>query len=131
MTEQICQIVTVLLKPSVVREDLATIGVIVRCQANGFAAFKLIDPNGERAKELDGFFSGYGIENIRQAIAWADRDIRYAIERERLPEGKGAFENLIRPRENVIRYGAPRIALSEDPAAGLNREFEQLVQRSL
>ena len=123
-----CQIVTVLLKPSVVREDLATIGVIVRCEATGFAGFKLIDPNGERVSDLDRFFPGYGVANIRQAIAWAEGDIRFALARERQPDGKGTFENLIRPRENVVRYGASRVALTVDPAALLDREYRKLVE---
>ena len=122
-----CQIVTVLLKPSVVREDLATIGVIVRCEATGFAGFRLIDPNSGRVSDLDRFFPGYGVANIRQAIAWAEGDIRFALARERQPDGKGTFENLIRPRENVVRYGAPRVALTVDPAAVLDREFRKLV----
>ena len=128
MNEVTCQIVTVLLKPSVVREDLATIGVIVRCEATGFAGFKLIDPNGGRVNDLDRFFPGYGVANIRQAIAWAEGDIRFALARERQPDGKGTFANLIRPRENVVRYGAPRVALTADPAAVLDREYRKLVE---
>ena len=128
MNEVTCQIVTVLLKPSVVREDLATIGVIVRCEATGFAGFKLIDPNGGRVNDLNRFFPGYGVANIRQAIAWAEGDIRFALARERQPAGKGTFENLIRPRENVVRYGAPRVALTADPAAVLDREYRKLVE---
>ena len=126
MSEPICEVVTVLLKPSVVREDIATIGVIVRCPELAFDGFRLIAPDGERAAVLDRFFPGYGMANIRQALRWAEGDIRFAFEREREPGGQGAFENLIRPRENVVRYGPPRVAVTADPAAELDFEFKRL-----
>ena len=123
-----CDIVTVQLKPSVIREDLAVIGVIVRCDETGYSGFRLIDAEGERVKELDLFFRGYGIDNIRQAVAWAEGDIRFAIEREKCPDGKGAFANLIRPRENVVRYGKVRSAIATDPEKLLAEEYGKLVE---
>ena len=40
---------------------------------------------------------------------------------------RGAFANLIRARENVIRYGSAMTSLSADPAAELDRQYAQLV----
>ena len=131
MKKVLCEIETVLLKPSVVREDVATIGVIVRCEDTGFQGFRLIDPKGARVVVLDRFFPGYGVENIHQAIEWANNDISYAFERERQPGGKGAFANLIRPRENVVHYGAPRVALCSDPATLLESEYKNLVEKEI
>ena len=46
----------------------------------------------------------------------------------RLAEGdKGAFENLIRPRENFVRYGRPQAVFTDDPAA----ELDDLCRRSV
>ena len=58
-------------------------------------------------------------------MLWAAHDIEYAIEQEK--KSPGAFNNLIRPRENVIRYGTAQTSKAVDPAAELDRQYEQLV----
>ena len=36
-------------------------------------------------------------------------------------------KDLIRPRENVIRYGSPFVVVTDDPASELDRQYENLV----
>lgn len=58
-------------------------------------------------------------------MAWATHDIEYSINKEK--KHPGAFANLIRPRENVIRYSSAQMSKATDPAAELNRQYELLV----
>ena len=51
--------------------------------------------------------------------------IEFTIEGEK--EGRAMFMNLIRPRENVIRHGSPFVVATDDPAAELERQYENLV----
>lgn len=60
-------------------------------------------------------------------MAWAAQDIEYTFDRERNKGDKGAFANLIRPRENIVRYGAPQAVFTTDPAA----ELDDLYRRSV
>ena len=60
-------------------------------------------------------------------MTWAAQDIEYTFDKERNKGDKGAFANLIRPRENVVRYGAPQAVVASDPAA----ELEDLYRRSV
>ena len=39
-----------------------------------------------------------------------------------------AFEGLIHPRETILRFGAPRVVLTEDPKAELDALFEHYVR---
>ena len=73
------------------------------------------------------FFPHYGRAGLEKAMAWAAQDIEFTFGKERNQGDKGAFANLIRPRENVVRYGAPQAVVASDPAA----ELDDLYRRSV
>lgn len=120
-----CIVVPVLLRPDPTSPSTACVGVIVKCDATGYFGFKTAQGDENATSRIVGFFPRYGRANFEQAMAWAAHDIEYAIEREK--NAPGAFANLIRARENVIRYGSAMTSLSADPAAELDRQYEQLV----
>ena len=124
--KHICVVVPVMLRPDPASPNTACFGVIVRCDETGYCGFRLSQGDEAAISRIVGFFPAYGREKFEQAMAWAAHDIEYAIEQERTRPG--SFANLIRPRENVIRYAAAQVTKATDPAAELDRQYELLVQ---
>jgi hypothetical protein len=120
-----CIVVPVMLRPDLVSPNTACFGVIVKCDETGYFGFKTAQGDESAVSRIVSFFPKYGRRNFEQAMAWAAHDIEYAIEQEQ--KSSGAFYNLIRPRENVIRYGMAQTSKAVDPAAELDRQYEQLV----
>ena len=120
-----CAVVAVGLRPSPVSQENACIGVIVKCMDTGFFGYRLVQNDENAIRRIVGFFPRYGQQNLMRALEWASHDIEFAMEGER--KGRAAFANLIRPRENVIRYTPPFVVVTDDPAAELSRQYEMLV----
>ena len=124
--EYVCIVVPVMLRPDCTSPNTACFGVIVKCDAVGYCDFRIAQGDEAAISRIVGFFPKYGRANFEKAMAWAKHDIEYAIAQEKTRPG--AFANLIRPRENVIRYGSARTSLSSNPAAELDCQYEQLVR---
>ena len=120
-----CAVVTVCLRPSPISPESACFGIVVKCDETGFFNYKLAQDDERAISRISGFFPRYGRKNLLRAMEWAAHDIDFTIQGER--NGCATFANLIRPRENVIRYGAPFVVATEDPASELERQYEMLV----
>jgi len=120
-----CAVVTVCLRPTPVSPESACFGVIVKCDGVGFSGYKLAQGDERAIERIAGFFTRYGRDNVMRAMEWAAHDIDFAIEGEK--EGRATFKNLIRPRENVIRYGSPFVVATDNPESELERQYENLV----
>ena len=120
-----CLVVMVCLRPSPVSPEMACFGIVAKCDSAGFFDYKLAQNDERVIERIAGFFPRYGRDNVLRAMEWAAHDIDFAIKCEK--EGRAAFMNLIRPRENVIRYGSPFIVATDDPALELERHYENLV----
>ena len=123
--DYICSFVTVKLHPSPASSEHAYFGVVGRCDATGFFASKLARNDEKVISRIVNFFPKYGLANILRAMEWATNDIEFTIAETR--KGHDIFANLIRPRENVIRYGAPIAVATDDPVAELERQYEFFV----
>ena len=120
-----CAVVTVCLRPTPVSPESACFGIVIKCDDTGFFGYKLAHGDERVIERISGFFPRYGRENVVRTMEWAAHDIDFAIEGEK--KGRAAFQNLIRPRENVIRYGSPFVVATDDPASELERQYENLV----
>ena len=120
-----CAVVTVCLRPTPVSPESACFGVIVKCDGAGFFGCKLARGDERVVERISGFFPRYGRDNVMRVMEWAAHDIDFAIEGEK--EGRATFQNLIRPRENVIRYGSPFVVATDNPSSELERQYENLV----
>ncbi|MBO7654220.1 MAG: DUF3037 domain-containing protein [Kiritimatiellae bacterium] len=121
-----CAVVPVSLRPSPLSQENACFGVIVKCDATGFLDYKLAQYDEKVISRITTFFPDYGRENLMRVMEWAAHDIGFTIQKER-EKNVGAFGNLIRPRENVIRYGNPFVVATSDPAHELCRQYDSLV----
>jgi hypothetical protein len=117
-----CTVVTVSLRPSPISQENACFGIILKCDETGFCDYKLARHDDKVIDRIVNFFPKYGRQNLMRTMEWAAHDITFAIQGEKT--GQFSFANLIRPRENVIRYGSPFAVSSADPASELDRQYE-------
>ena len=122
-----CEVVPVYVRPQSMVDEQACFGVIVRCPSANFYGYRLAKGDETAIARIVSFFPRYGRAGLEQAMTWAAQDIEYTFDKELNKGDKGAFANLIRPRENVVRYGAPQAVVASDPAA----ELEDLYRRSV
>ena len=126
MNGHVCIVVPVYIRPMSIVEEQACIGVLLRCPEVDCYAFRLAtDDEGVKERVL-GFFPKLRRETLEQVLAWAVHDIEFTFGRERKGD-KAAFHNLIRPRENIVRYGKPQALLSSDPHGELDGLYRRAV----
>ena len=117
-------------------DEFVNVGVVLACPATGYFDFMRDESRhcervGDFFPELDG--------NIYLAAmnAWEDslKDWRNFPEdgktfadsdRRRL---RDAFKDIVRPRDTILFYSAPRVILSDNPAATLKELFNAYVDR--
>lgn len=127
MNGHVCIVVPVYVRPMSIVDEQACLGVLVRCPEADCYAYRLAtDDEAVKARVL-GFFPKLKRATLEQVLAWAAHDIEYAFDRERNRGDKAAFHNLIRPRENIVRFGEPQALLSPDPLG----ELEDLYRRAV
>ena len=127
MNGYFCEVVPVYVRPQSMVDEQACFGVIVRCPSANFYGYRLAQGDEAAIARIVSFFPRYGRAGLERAMAWAAQDIEYTFDKERNKGDKGAFANLIRRRENVVRYGAPQAVVATDPAA----ELDDLYRRSV
>lgn len=122
-----CIFVPVYVRPQSMVEEQACFGVVAHCPEAGFFACRLARDDDAVIDRIVRFFPKYGRANLEQAMTWAAQDVEYTIRAERERGDKGAFANLIRPRENVVRYGPTQVIMTDDPAAELEKLYHRAV----
>lgn len=124
MKEYLCQVVPVYLRPQPLTEEKACIGVIVRCPEASFADYRIVEPGSAAAERIASFFPRFGHDNLKRALEWSKQDIAYSLAAANDDEAERRFANLIRPRENVIQYGAPQIRVTQSPQEDTDRIYQ-------
>jgi len=130
MTEYACLIVPVYVKPQSMNDEKACIGIIARCSELNYLAYRVAVDDERVIGRIVSFFPSFGREQVVRAMNWAKHDIELAFSRERREGGDAAFANLIRPRENVVRYGASQALISANPAREFDRLYAEIVGTS-
>ena len=123
----ICEVYPVYVRPQSMTDEQACIGVIVRCPQIGFRSYRLVTSDEKIVERILNFFPSYGRERLDRALAWAKNDIERAFAIEQDTGDDDAFRNLVRPRENAVRYGALQVVSTDDP----DREVDDLYRRSV
>ena len=127
MDRHFCEVVPVYMRPQSMVAEQACFGVVVRCPTANFYGYRLAQGDEAAIARITSFFPRVGRAGLERAMTWAAQDIEYTFDRERNQGDKGAFANLIRPRENLVRYGAPQAVFTADPVV----ELDDLYRRSV
>ena len=126
MDGHVCIVVPVYIRPMSIVDEQACLGVLVRCPETDCYAYRLATDDETAKARVLGFFPNLKRATLEQVLAWAAHDIEFSFDRERKGD-KAAFHNLIRPRENIVRYGEPQALLSADPLGELDGLYHRAV----
>lgn len=119
-------LVPVYIRPSTMVREQACIGLFIQSEEHDFFVTRLATNDSAVKERVLAFFKDVSPELFDQALQWAECDISYTFRREK--EGdKGAFHNLVRPRENMVRYGEPMMVTIRDREADVEELYHQCV----
>ena len=135
-----CHYAIVRLVPIVETEEFANVGVVLFSPEARLFSFRLL---GARYSRITAFFDPLDAASCRAVV----RDLREELERvaqsfralgadSRLPRldmaaSLALWEDLIRPRESMLRFSTGRVVMAEDPRARLDELFGLYVERQV
>lgn len=130
MNKQICKYSIIRFQPYAETEEFANIGVVLYASADKRIEFRLLD--GKQHTRITHFFESESKEVFIQTT----KIIREEIERLQKIMVCGSrfevdfYEDLIRSREDIIRYSDSRVLFSIDPVATVDKLFNHYINRS-
>ncbi len=130
MNKQICKYSIIRFQPYPETEEFANIGIVLYATASKRLEFKLLDSR-QHAKITD-FFAPIN----KKVFVQTSKIIRAEIERVKKFLGESGvrdvdlYEELIRCREDIIRFSDSRVLFSADTAATVDNLFDHYVHRS-
>ena len=135
MSRHIAHYTLVRLLPQPDAGEFANIGVVIGCPAAGFFNFLLITRHGRVTRFFEEFTGDLFIQ-VRHEVTAELAHLRQQIQARQQASGlreesliRRVIEDLAQPRETMIRYAPPRIALTTDPKQLLDEVFARYVQR--
>lgn len=128
-----CVVVPIVFRPYPETEEFACIGVLLHSPVDNRFGYRLTKASERAFNRANSFFREVDVAIFKYALRCARQDIEGMITKateELDPRIRGnAFINLVRPRENFIRYGKPRAVMTDDFEGETERQYERIVQR--
>lgn len=126
-----CQYAIVRFMPFVETGEFANVGIILMCPEKGYFNFQLLN----RVRRITAFFDQLDARIYREG----KNDLKDELSRVKAmisqTDSQGErtarfiFQELVRPREVMLRFDAPRVVLAEDPEKKLEQLFNFYVER--
>jgi hypothetical protein len=131
MNRQVCKYSIIRFQPFPETEEFANIGVVLFATASKRLEFKLLD--SRHHKRITDFFDHPLVkDSFSQTIKMIDVEIERI--KNNFDEILGAnfdrYADLIRSREDIVRFSDSRVLFSNDPAITVNQLFDHYVNRS-
>ena len=136
MARHIAHYTLVRLLPQSDSGEFANMGVVVACPALGFFDFRLIT----RYRRITQFFEEFNrglFTQVRREVEAELAHLRDHLHQRQFASGcreealaLRLVQDLVQPRETMIRYAPLRVAMTEDPRQLLDQVFARYVQRS-
>jgi hypothetical protein len=117
--------------PFVETGEFANVGIVLMCQEAGYFDFQLLN----RVRRITAFFDQLEPRIYRESrndLATELRRIKTMMEPLHYRNDKSArflFQELIRPREVMLRFDAPRVVLTDNPEKKLEELFNFYIER--
>ncbi len=128
-----CLVIPITFRPYAETGEFACFGVLLHCAETGFIGYKIGDHDRRVTDRINNFFKEIGRDIFRMTLKSAKRDLEQVAN---APsdlfvhnQTKTLLDNLVRPREHLIRYGDPMAVMTDDPVAELNRQYALIVER--
>lgn len=113
--------------------EFANSGVVLMCPETGYFDFKL---QTRRTKRITDFFDELPRDFYVRAVKAMGAELQRVAQLVADAPGHGRadhlrhlFDGLIHPREAMVRFSAPRVVMTADPAAELEKQFDHYVKR--
>ena len=138
MTKTPCQYAIIRFAPFVETDEFANIGIVLLAPRAGFFGHRL---ESHRYARITRFFKGLDGHAYKTAVATVSAELRrlasLLMERGFGPGAERAgtvfaqevFQEIVRPREGIVRYSDPRVILADDPATTVGQLFGRYVER--
>ena len=137
MNKTICNFATLRFRPFPETEEFACFGVVMLCANTKQFDYRI----GSEAKgrishffgELDDSVFRDTLKHIHEVLEGIKNRIEIINAGGDFFEGgtpDGLFDNLIRPRENIVKFSPPYTVVCDDPQAELQRQYENIVCRA-
>jgi len=129
MTKTTYQYAIAQFMPFVETGEFANVGIVLVAPKNGFAKFKL---DTKRSQRITQFFEGLDVELYRSVIQNLKKQLEANFENVPYPGGElsDTFKEIVRPRETILRFSEPRMGVTEDPGAELERLYDYYIGRN-
>ena len=108
--------------------EFANVGVLLVCEKTGLLDFRLETKRTSRYtsffRNLDAGLYRYATKNLAEEM----KRIRDLTAHGFKCDPTKAFDSLTHPRETILRFGTPRVVLTDDPVQELDDLFEHYVR---
>jgi len=134
-----CRYAIIRFAPFVETGEFANVGILLLAPRAGFFGSEL---ETRRYARITRFFGGMDAQTYKATMTMVGAELRHfeALLRERGFHTQGdhgtiafaqeVFQEIIRPREGIIRYSDARVVMAADPGATLHELFQHYVERS-
>lgn len=126
-----CQYAIIRFMPFVETGEFANVGIVLMCPEAGYLDFQLLN----RVRRITAFFDHLEARIYREAKTDLRDEllrVKDLFTRNGFQNDKSArflFQELVRPREVMLRFDAPRVVLTDDPEKKLEQLFGFYVER--
>jgi hypothetical protein len=133
MIEFACQYSIVRFLPYAETGEFANVGIVLACPDLRFLEVRIAP--ARRTKRITDFFDTLDAAVYRETIKFfrAEMDgVNAFMQENHLVAGNGtiaAFDEVIRPREALLRFSPPRAVLTTDPATTLKKLYGYFIER--
>ncbi|MGB7756537.1 MAG: DUF3037 domain-containing protein [Salinisphaera sp.] len=127
-----CQYAIVRFAPFVETGEFANVGVVLLAADQAFLGFEL---ETRRSKRITDFFDDVDSRLYLQSVKELNAELKrlqrlVAADAGNYGDSAAIFEELIRPRESIIRFSEPRVVLADNPERKLAALHQYYVHRS-
>lgn len=115
-------------QPDAETGEFANIGVIIFAPASNTLAFRLLTP--AQHQRVTAFFQPMDNEVLQATLALMETELQRV--QKLLPtvaNPTGLYEELIRPREDIIRYAPTGVVTGDNPQQSADQLFNRYVNR--
>tara|TARA_R110001592_G_scaffold44230_1_gene142550 strand:+ start:816 stop:1607 length:792 start_codon:yes stop_codon:yes gene_type:complete len=127
MDKRVFQYAIVRFMPLIETEEFANIGIVAVCERTGRMAYKL---QAKKYARITHFFEGIGQDLYLSSIRNLDAELTRLKNFANKENIKGLFEELVRPRETIMRFGEARFILGSELDTTVKELFEYYVGRN-
>lgn len=135
MNKFACRFVVLQFVPYRETGEFANVGLVLLCPKSGYFGFRL---QMRKRKRVTDFFDelpkevySRALQAMRTELERVARFIAAATPDSNRPELlRQTFDALAHPREAILRFGTQRAVLTDDPAAELDKQFDNYVDRA-